>query len=102
MLEFIIFSTGLLLAQTLYSLKDYKKYEYVYEKMLSMKFERFNSIFIANNNTKEEFVVISEWNFKITPNDYLQFDIWTLIDFHKLYWILKFHKAANKMGLITT
>lgn len=100
MLDFIIFLNGLLIGQFLYSLKDYNGYDSVYKMMNFMKFEKYNNLLIANLNTKDEFVIISDWNFKISPKYLLQFDIWTLIDFHKLYWIIKFHIKASKMGLL--
>jgi hypothetical protein len=55
--------------------------------MKFMNFVKRSGILIANENTNEEFVIISDWNFCISPKRYLQFDIWTLIDLHKLYWI---------------
>ena len=55
---------------------------------------------IANDGAKNEFIVFSDFNYKINYETYLQFDIWTLLDFHKLYWIFKFRSRAKDMGLV--
>lgn len=85
---------------SIYSLKDFKYFSEAYNKVMGMRFEKKCGILIANENTNEEFLVISEWNYKINPSINLQFDIWTLIDLHKLFWIFKFRNKLNKMGLI--
>lgn len=100
MMNFFTFFIFLVLGSTIYSLRDYSVYAISYHKMKFMNFVKRGRILIANENTNEEFVIISDWNFCISPKRYLQFDIWTLIDLHKLYWIFKFTGRTRDMGLL--
>jgi hypothetical protein len=99
MLYFIIYSTFLVLMNSMYSLRNYNKFNYVYKNLNYWNFSKFGKLQIANNNTKDEFVMISDWNYRISPNINLQFDIWTLLDIHQMIWICKFNnklKNSNK------
>jgi hypothetical protein len=100
MLEFFIFFICLIISFSFYSLNEYELYLKSYKKLKYMNFVRFNSILISNENTNEEFVIISEWNFCVSPKNYLQFDIWALVDLHRLYWIIKFHNRIKSLGLL--
>jgi hypothetical protein len=94
---FVLF---LILGSSIYSLREYSKYSNPFHQLKFMRFEKKFNLLIANENSKDEFVIISPWNFTISSKTFLQFDIWTMIDLHKLYWIVKFNNKVNKMGLI--
>ena len=98
MFDFIIFTSSLILVHSLMSLKDFSKYSYIFYKMKFMQFVNRGNLFIANEGSKDEFVIISDWNFR-TYEFNLQFDIWTLIDFHKLFWILKFNRRLKNIKI---
>ena len=100
MTNFCIFFVFLIIFNSLYSLKDWKIFQFPYKNLRFYRFERVFNMKIANNGTKNEFIVFSDYNFKVDYNTYLQFDIWTLLDFHKLYWILKFRNKAKDLDLI--
>lgn len=98
--NFCLFFVSLILGFSIYSLKDWKMYEYAYENIRFYRFEDLFKMKIANNGAKNEFIVFSDFNYKINYETYLQFDIWTLLDLHKLYWIFKFRSRAKDLGLI--
>jgi hypothetical protein len=100
MVDFLTFTACLIFGFTVYSLRDYSKYALTFYKMKFMKFNHKLGILIANENTNEEFVIVSNFNFVLSPNFFLQFDIWALADLHRLYWLIKFHKQAKKIGLL--
>jgi hypothetical protein len=100
MLNFYIFFVCLILGSSIYSLKDWKIYHYAYTNFKFYRFENLFKMKIANDGAKNEFIVFSDFNYKINYETYLQFDIWTLLDFHKLYWIFKFRSRAKNMGLV--
>ena len=100
MINFLSLAVFLILGSTIYSFRDYHKYALTFYKMKFMIFHYNLGMLIANENTNEEFIIFSDWNFSISPKTFLQFDVWTLIDLHKLYWIVKFHKQAKNLGLL--
>jgi hypothetical protein len=55
---------------------------------------------IANERSKDEFVIVSDSYFRINEDFVINFDIWALFDLHKLYWYLKFKKELKRMGVI--
>ena len=99
MINLIILSVFMVFVATILSLKKYSKYAKSFHNMSFMNFEKKSNLLIANENAKNEFIVISDWNFCIGHGEYLQFDIWALIDLHKLYWVIKFHNKSKSMGL---
>lgn len=99
MINFICLSIFLILVVSIISLKNYSKYASSFYNMSFMIFEKKSNLLIANENSKDEFIVISDWNFCIRHGDYLQFDIWALVDLHKLFWVIKFHNKAKSLGL---
>jgi hypothetical protein len=99
MFNFILFSICLIVGFSAYSLNDYKKFSESYYKLTFMYFEKKLGFLIANENSKDEFLIFSEWNYSIAPKMFLQFDIWSVVDLHRLYWIIKFHNKIKKQGL---
>jgi len=99
MIDFLIFCTCIVLGNSIYSLREYSKFLTPYKKLDYMNFHKQKSLLISNENSKDEFVIISEWNYRISSDMFLQFDIWTLLDLHKFYWILKFNSKMNKLEL---
>jgi hypothetical protein len=55
---------------------------------------------IANERTKDEFIIVSDSYFRINEDFVINFDIWTIVDLHKLYWYLRFKKELKRMGVI--
>jgi hypothetical protein len=100
MINFYLFFLGLVVGNSLYSLKDYSVYKTFYSKLKFFRFSKISNLWVANDNTNEECVVIDKWNYKVRPGYYLYFDIWILVDFHKLYWHYKTRKQLKKMGVI--
>lgn len=102
MLELFILIICLMISTTFYSMNDYHVFKKSYSKLNFMFFTKRGRILIANENSNEEFVILSSWNFNVAPNYFLQFDIWTLVDLHKLYWIIKFHNKIKSLGHFKT
>jgi len=100
MLDFFIFFGFLIIGSSIYSLRDWKIYEYAYRNIRFYRFENLFQMKIANNGTKNEFIVFSDFRYKIDSQTFLQFDIWTLMDLHKLYWIFKFRSKAKDLDLL--
>ncbi len=100
MINFYLFFLGLIFGNSLYSLKDYSVYKTFYSKLKSFRFSKISNLLVANDNTNEECVIINDWNYKVKPGYFLFFDIWILVDFHKLYWFYKTRKQLKKMGVI--
>lgn len=100
MLDFIIFVFGTIFLFSAYSCKEYNTYNSVYKILDYFKFNQKSNFAISNEGTDNEFIIYSEWNFQISKNLSLQFDIWCLIDLHKLFWVLKFHNKIKNLGLL--
>ena len=95
MINFYIFFICLVIVNTINSLREWKDYYKSYMKFRFMLFEKEHNMLIANKNTNEEFIIFDYWNFMVKPNKYLRFDIWALVDFHKLFWLYKFNKKSK-------
>jgi hypothetical protein len=100
MINFIIYLLCSILFFTLYSFRDYSKYYKVYQNLIRMQFNKNLNLLIANENTNQEFVIISDWNYVISPKCYVQFDIWSLVNLHQLYWLVKFHLKLKNLGIL--
>ncbi len=99
MVLFLIFFVGLIITNSLISAKNYRNFSTQYDRLQFFMFDKKFSFLIANENSKNEFIIFSDYNFKTDINSYIQFDIWALVDLHKLYWLLKFNRKINKLGL---
>ena len=100
MLDFFIFFVCLIIGSSIYSLRDWRIYEYAHRHVGFYRFENLFQMKIANDGAKNEFIVFSDFRYKIDSQTYLQFDIWTLMDLHKLYWIFKFRTRTRQLGLL--
>ena len=98
--NFYIFFVFLIMGSSIYSLKDWRLYKYAHSNIRFYRFENLFKMKIANDGAKNEFIVFSDFRFKISHDTYLQFDIWTLLDLHKLYWIFKFRNRAKELNLV--
>jgi hypothetical protein len=96
MFYFLIYTCILILLNSLWSLKNFSKIQKVYNNLKFYRFKTHGSLIIANEGSKDEFVVVNDWNFRLPNDQNLHFDIWTLVDFHRLYWLIKFHNQFNK------
>ena len=97
MLHFFIFSSIIVLINSIYSLRNYSKFNNAYRKLGSWNFSKFGKLHIANNDTNEEFVIISDWNYRISSTHNLQFDIWALFDIHQMFWLIKFNNKIKNL-----
>ena len=101
MFYFLIYFFVLVILNSIRSARNYRTINKVYENLRFYKFKSFKNIMIANDGTKDEFVIVSEWNYRLPNNFTLYFDIWTLVDLHNLYWLFKFRnffKEKNKFS----
>ena len=104
MINFILLCLFLIIFVSLRTFRNYFKMLRIYENLKFYKFEKKGSLLIANDNTKDEFVVISDWHFRLNDEN-MCFDVWVLADLHKLYWLCKFHnyfKNSNKVSYSNT
>lgn len=97
MMNFYIFFICLIIGVTINSLREWKDFYKSYIKFRFMKFEKQNNMLIANQNTNEEFIIFDDWHFMVKPNKYLRFDVWALVDFHKLFWLYRFNKQSKRL-----
>ena len=95
MINFILLCLFLIFFVSLRSLRNYSKMSKIYNNLKFYKFEKKGQILIANERTKDEFVVVSDWHFRISDK-IMCFDVWMLADLHELYWLYKFHKHFKK------
>jgi len=96
MINFLIYFTFIIILNSLRSSRNYFKFESVYKNLKFYKFKKHGSIYIANERSKDELIIISYWNYMISEKIKLNFDIWTLVDLHKLYWLVKFNNYFRK------
>lgn len=96
MFYFFIYTTILILLNSLKSIKNFSKIQRIYNNLKFYKFKSHGNLMIANEGTKDEFVVINDWNFRLPENQNIHFDIWALVDLHRLYWLLKFNDYFTK------
>jgi hypothetical protein len=100
MINFILLCLFLIIFVSVRSLRNYYKMSEIYKNLRFYKFYKKANLLIANENTKDEFIVISDWHFRLNDQN-MCFDVWALADLHKLYWLYKFHnyfKKANKFS----
>jgi hypothetical protein len=90
MINFILLCLFLIIFVSIRSFRNFSKMSVVYNNLKFYRFEKIGDLYIANERTKDEFVVISDWNFRIS-DEILCFDVWALADLHQLYWLFKFH-----------
>lgn len=100
MLNFLLFFIGLIIVFSLWSGRNFSSINKIFQNLKFFKFHTINNIKIANERSKDEFVIVSDSYFRINENFVINFDVWTIIDLHKLYWYLKFKKELKRMGVI--
>jgi len=47
---------------------------------------------IANERANNEFIIFSDWHYKLSEGNFLNFDVWALVDLHELYWLIKINR----------
>jgi hypothetical protein len=99
MLYFIIYLITIIIINSLVSLRNYQIFHNVFKNLNYFRFHEIGNLKIANMNSKNEFIIISDWNFRINSNTSLQFDIWALVDFHKLFWLIKFNHKIKELPI---
>lgn len=96
-LSFVILIVSLIILSTIRSLRNFNDIKNVYDKTNCSSFRRFNNIWIANENTKDEFVVVNGNYYRFRNNTVINFDIWALVDLHKLFWYMMFTKKLRNL-----
>jgi hypothetical protein len=104
MLNFLLFFTFLIICNSLRSARNYHKFSTVYKNLRFYKFHKHGNMLITNERSKDEFIIFSDWYYKISEGNIINFDVWCLVDLHKLYWVMKFHNyfklnSPHVMGL---
>ena len=104
MLNFLLFFTFLIICNSLRSARNYHKFSTVYKNLRFYKFHKHRNMLITNERSKDEFIIFSDWHYKISEGNIINFDVWCLVDLHKLYWVMKFHNyfklnSPHIMGL---
>jgi hypothetical protein len=104
MLNFLLFFTFLIICNSLRSARNYHKFSTVYKNLRFYKFHKNGNMLISNERSKDEFIIFSDWYYKISEGNIINFDVWCLVDLHKLYWVVKFHNyfklnSPHVMGL---
>lgn len=101
MINFILLCLFLIVFVSFRSFRNYSKMSKIFNNLKFYKFEKKGSLLIANERTKDEFVIISDWNFRVNDRN-MCFDIWALTDLHELYWLTKFHNYFKKSNMISS
>jgi hypothetical protein len=113
MLNFLLFFVFLIICNSLRSARNYNKFSKVYKNLRFYKFHKHGNMLLANERSKDEFIIFTDWypyrerllqKYKISEMDIINFDVWCLVDLHKLYWVIKFHNyfklnSPHVMGL---
>lgn len=95
--SFVIFMIGMIFLSTVRSMRNFSSIKSVYDKTNRYTFRKFNNIWIANENTKDEFVVVNGNYYRFQDNTVINFDIWALVDLHKLFWYMMFNKKLKNL-----
>ena len=95
MINFILLCLFLVIFVSIRSFRNYSKMSKIFNSLKFYKFEKKGSLLIANERTKDEFIVISEWNFRVNDRN-MCFDVWVLSDLHEFYWLCKFRNYFKK------
>jgi hypothetical protein len=97
MISFLIYTSILIVLNSLRSLKDFNKIKMVYDNLNFYNFNKDGDILIANKGLKNQIICLNNWHFILPESFIIMFDFWTLVDFHLLYWILKFNLFFKKL-----
>jgi hypothetical protein len=100
MLNFLLFFLVLIIFNSLRSALNYSKFNNVYKNLKFYRFSKHTNMLISNERANDEFIIFTEWHYKISEGNFLKFDVWCLVDIHELYWIFKFHKQSKNLGLL--
>ena len=87
----------LVIITSIWSARNFIDIERVYNKLEFFKFEKSKNLWIANENSKEEFVVVNRNYYRFNNDTVINFDIWTLVDLHKLFWYIKFNRKLKHL-----
>jgi hypothetical protein len=93
MINFLVFFLVLIIFNSLRSARNYTKFSKIYYK--DLRFYNFNkqgSMLIANERANNEFIIFSDWHYKLSEGNFLNFDVWVLVDLHELYWLIKINR----------
>ena len=95
MVNFLLFFLTLIIFNSLRSARNYIKFSKIYKDLRFYMFNKQGSMLIANERANNDFIIFSDWHYKLSEGSFLNFDLWCLVDLHKLYWLIKINRYFN-------
>jgi rRNA maturation protein Rpf1 len=95
MINFLVFFLVLIIFNSLRSARNYTKFSKIYKDLRFYNFNKQGSMLIANERANNEFIIFSDWHYKLSEGHFLNFDVWVLVDLHELYWLIKINRYFN-------
>ena len=92
MINFLLFFGLLIIFNSLRSAQNYSKFSNIYKNLRFYNFNKQGSMLIANERANNEFIIFSDWHYKLSEGNFLNFDVWCLVDLHELYWLIKINR----------
>jgi len=92
MINFLVFFLVLIIFNSLRSARNYTKFSKIYKDLRFYNFNKQGSMLIANERANNEFIIFSDWHYKLSEGNFLNFDVWALVDLHELYWLIKINR----------
>jgi len=92
MINFLVFFLVLIIFNSLRSARNYTKFSKIYKDLRFYNFNKQGSMLIANERANNEFIIFSDWHYKLSEGNFLNFDVWVLVDLHELYWLIKINR----------
>jgi len=93
--NFLIFFSVLIIFNSLRSARNYSKFSNIYKNLKFYNFHKHGNMLIANERANNEFIIFSDWHYKLSEGNFLNFDVWCLVDLHELYWLIKINRYFN-------
>jgi len=95
MTNFLLFFSALIILNSFRSARNFIKFYNIYKNLKFYNFNKHGNILIANERANNEFIIFSDWHYKVSESNFLQFDVWCLVDLHELYWLIKINRYFN-------
>jgi len=92
MINFLVFFLVLIIFNSFRSARNYTKFSKIYKDLRFYNFNKQGSMLIANERANNEFIIFSDWHYKLSEGNFLNFDVWALVDLHELYWLIKINR----------
>jgi rRNA maturation protein Rpf1 len=95
MTNFLLFFSALIILNSFRSARNFIKFYNVYRNLKFYNFNKHGKMLIANERANNEFIIFSDWHYKVSESNFLHFDVWCLVDLHELYWLIKINRYFN-------